>query len=145
MRRGSSSGPSELTMNATSMFAARVCANVARPAAFRTSALERGATVRISPSPRPDPVADRDVGVLVQQPPGQAGADEVVLGLHVVRGAMRRGDASRHEAGLQLSASSAFQPSAPKSKSGNAGSPSRHEMGRRCRGHLPKELRRRAG
>jgi hypothetical protein len=38
----------------------------------------------------------------VQEPPGESGADEVVLGLDVVGGAMRRGDASRHEAGLQV-------------------------------------------
>ncbi len=102
MRRGSSSGPSELTTNATSMFAASVCARVARPAAFRTSALERGKHGSDQSVAEAHPVADRDIGVLVQEPPGQAGAHELVLGLHVVRGAVRRDDASRHEAGLQL-------------------------------------------
>lgn len=39
MRRGSMSGPSDETTNATSTFAASVCAVVVRPAALRTIAL----------------------------------------------------------------------------------------------------------
>ena len=102
MRRGSRSGPSDETANATSTFAASVCAVVVRPAAFRTMALRRGRTVRIRPSRKPDPVAGADVEALVHQPSGQAGADGAGLRPDVERAAMDGGDAARHEAGLQV-------------------------------------------
>ena len=49
-----------------------------------------------------DPVADRDVELFVHEPSGQARPDGAVARLDVERSAVRRGDASRHEAGRQV-------------------------------------------
>ena len=79
------------------------------------------------PVAEPDPVADRDVDALVHQPSGQAGPDDAVGRLHVVRSAVR-GDRRVPARGRapDCSASSGFHPSAPRSNSDNAGSPSGH-------------------
>ena len=54
------------------------------------------------PVAEPDPVADRDVGVLVQHPSGQARAHDLFGCLHVVGRAMRGGHASGNEPGVKL-------------------------------------------
>ena len=102
MRRGSRSGPSDVTMNATSTFAASVCASDVSPADLRTIALRRGSTARISPSPSPtqSPTATSTLSCISL--PGQARTNGLVGRLHVVRSAVRRDHASRHEAGLKL-------------------------------------------
>ena len=112
-------------MNATSTFAASVCCSDVSPAACRTIALRRGSTARIEPVAEADPVADRDVDALVQQPPRQAGADDAVgrLRRRTQRDAPRRPAPARGRA-PSCSASSGFHPSAPRSNSDNAGSPS---------------------
>ena len=102
MRRGSSSGPSDVTTNATSTFAASVCSSDVRPAACRTIALRRGSTVRISPSARPTQSPTATSRFSCSSRPGRRVRTRPAGRLDVVGGAMRRHDPSRHEAGLQL-------------------------------------------
>ena len=132
MRRGSRSGPSDETANATSTFAASVCAVVVSPAAFRTIALRRGRTVRIRPSARPTQSPAPDVDALVDEPSGQPGADGAALRPDVEGAPVDGCDASRHETGLQVFGELGVPAELVQIESRQRKAPSR-KMGRRTR------------
>src|SRR5579864_2541750 len=124
MRRGSSSGPSDVTTNAISTFAASVCWSDVRPAACRTIALRRGTTERISPSPSPTQSPTATSTLSCSSRPGSRvrTAPVAVATSYAARCAATTRPGTRP--GSSCSASSGFHPSAPRSNSGNAVSPS---------------------
>src|SRR2546430_244610 len=119
MRRGSRSGPSDETANATSTFAASVCAVVVRPAAFRTMALRRGRTTRIRPSlsPTQSPAPTSRPSCLSRPGRRERRAPASVQTSNAPRwtAATRPGTSP----GSRFSASSEFQPSSGRSNPGN--------------------------
>src|SRR3954465_11600704 len=117
MRRGSRSGPSDETANATPTVAASVCAVVVRPAALRTMALRRGRTARTRPSERPTqsptPTSrpscisrpgsrERTGPRSVQHAKAPRGGAGPALRPDVEGAAVDGCDAARHETGLQV-------------------------------------------
>src|SRR5258708_2212683 len=120
MRRGSSSGPSELTTNATSTFAASGWESDVLPAAERTIALRRGSTDRIC-----EPASPTEAPVATSTPSWRGGPGRLA---RTVPCTVRKSNAPRWTATTRaavrpdsrLSARSAFQPSSPRSNDGNA-------------------------
>src|ERR1700746_2971830 len=119
MRRGSRSGPSDETTNATSTFAASVCAVVVRPAGLRPIALRRGTTLRIRPSDRPtqSPTATSRPSCISRPGRRERTGPSAVQTSKAPRWTAATRPGTRP--GSRLSASSGFQPSSDRSNPGN--------------------------